>query len=212
MSVIANLLNYTDYVGCGWEIIFTTSIGERMSTGECNLIPAEPLIFPVFEHDPTTRTVNGWHGIIEDPMPDKDGKLFSYMTNATGSWDFYYVPDGEVHSPWDKCGTIWGIDIKDEYDDSTGEIYKSLYNLCYEVTENYPDRAPHSWTMMNDLHNLMQLIQGRRVEAELEILDRSIYYSGRFWISKISTDNSGLTTVTISYDVLPTYTDYTADT
>lgn len=189
-----------------------------VTTMQYNLIPAEPLIAPVFEYSPTTTTVNGWHGTFESSMPYYTSNNLeygcSYTQNATGSWDFYYVLDEQVHSPWDDCGTIWGLDIKNEYDDAydcRGNLQE--YGDSKEIKTNYPYNHKYSWTMANDLHGLISAIQGRRLYAVL-IYDwddnndksaciESYEYYGRFWVSKVSCASDGLTTVTISYDVTP---------
>ena len=128
-------------------------------TGELNLVPAGPLLIEPFDEKITTLDAAPWHGTIErTPLKDR------VFGNAEGSWEFYYVADGQSHTFWD----------------------------CY-IQMNIPKNADRymttasTWT--STYHTLLHCLQGRRVLVDVPDGKGSIKtYKGRCWVSGYSTD------------------------
>lgn len=134
-------------------------------------------------------TIPGLHGsLIKPSFKDLTNTQQNWETR-TGSLDFYYVPDGENHVLWD-------------------EYMMSVYeNRVAGVTHAHP------WCFFGQYHSILHRIQGRRfLEFYMPGNEGGFgdNYVGmlasdrhRAWLSKVKPDSSGRTTVTLSYEMLP---------
>jgi len=144
-------------------------------TGDLNLVPCSPLMIEPFNEKTSTLDAPPWHGTIEySPLKNR---LFS---NSEGSWEFYYVPDGQSHTFWD-CYIENGWNRPE----STG----------------WMDTAS-TWTAT--YHALLHYLQGRRMLVDVPDGSGNVTtYRGRCWVSSYTTDSTGQIKAVISYSLKP---------
>lgn len=147
----------------------------QLRTGDWNLVPTAPLMVEPFDEGTQTLDAAPWHGTIEyTPLQDR------VFGNSEGSWEFYYVPDGERHSFWD----------------------------CYSSVKDL-HRSSGRWlntdgTWLSTYHALLYFLQGQRVAVDVPDGEGNLTrYTGRCWVSSCTTDQDGQMRVTISYSLAP---------
>lgn len=161
-------------------------------TRKWGLVPTEPLTVPPFTEKTNVLQYPGWHGVQETPMSLR--KTPRYFANATGSWDFYYLPDGGTRSPWDSEG------ILTERGFDRPELEGEWLNRHY------------TWTAV--CHQIMGALQGQKCRVFINGPECVMGtgnkddsgLDGKLWLSKVSTEDnnqSGHLVLTISYDLEP---------
>lgn len=158
-------------------------------------MPVEQPYISKIQEKVTTVTLPGVHGSLIQPVFLDATNTHKNWEARTGSLDFYYLPDGKNHILWD-------------YDLYAHSVYYSGNNL--RTDENHD----HPWCFFGQYHKMLHFLQGRR-GTTLDIPgeeggfgDNGIGYTEaphpiRMWCSKVKPDNSGRTTVTVSYDIQP---------
>nr|DAG27768.1 MAG TPA: hypothetical protein [Caudoviricetes sp.] len=158
-------------------------------------MPVEQPYISKIQEKVTTVTLPGVHGSLIQPVFLDATNTHKNWEARTGSLDFYYLPDGKNHILWD-------------YDLYAHSVYYSGNNL--RTDENHD----HPWCFFGQYHKMLHFLQGRR-GTRLHIPgeeggfgDNDIGYTEaphaiRMWCSKVKPDNSGRTTVTVSYDIQP---------
>lgn len=161
-------------------------------TRKWGLIPAQPLTVPTFAEKVNSLQYPGWHGVQESPMSLR--KKPRYYANASGSWDFYYLPDGGTRSPWDSEGIL------------------TEKNFTRPMLEGEWLNRHYTWTAV--CHEIMAAIQGHKCKVFINGPEHVMGTGnkdntglvGKLWLSKISTedtDEAGHLLLTISYDLEP---------
>lgn len=168
---------------------------ESFSFQDYGFMPTEQPYISKAQEKVTTVTLPGVHGSLIQPV-------FLDATNAhknwearTGSLDFYYLPNGINHSLWDH------------------DLY--AHSVHYSGNDSRTDENhDHPWCFFGQYHKILHFLQGRRgttlyipgeeggfgnSSVELTKAPHAI----RMWCSKVKPDNSGRTTVTVSYDIQP---------
>lgn len=158
-------------------------------------MPTEQPYISKAQEKVTTATLPGVHGSLIQPVFLDATNTHKNWEARTGSLDFYYLPNGVNHSLWDL----------DLYAHS---VYYSGNNQ--RTNENHD----HPWCFFGQYHKILHFLQGRRgttlyipgeeggfgnVSVGLTHAPHAI----RMWCSKVKPDNSGRTTVTVSYDIQP---------
>lgn len=167
---------------------------ETCSTKELNLVPLSPLHVNAFEEDYETADLPAWHGGPERPPAEK-----RVYKNSTGSWDFYYIQDGNLHAGWDD----YGINCVDEVRTRCGIAKPNETSLAL-----YPgwQARPGGWS--SAYYRLMRIIQGRKclvtlyADASAVSAAGTKQYHGRCWVSGIKPEE-GRMVLTIAYDLEP---------
>lgn len=158
-------------------------------------MPTEQPYISKAQEKVTTVTLPGVHGSLIQPV-------FLDATNAhknwearTGSLDFYYLPNGINHSLWDH------------------DLY--AHSVHYSGNDSRTDENhDHPWCFFGQYHKILHFLQGRRgttlyIPGEEGGFGNSSVgltkapHAIRMWCSKVKPDNSGRTTVTVSYDIQP---------
>ena len=174
-------------------------------TRKWGLVPCESLVLPPFEEKITTQNAPGWHGAQEkrtsvyftDGSYHTNGRFFK---NATGSWEFYYLPDGATRSPWDAEGII------------------TQANFERPLNQGWMNR-PYTWSAV--YHLIQRALQGHKCHVFCNTGDHTwgapdwgqddsdpnndkTGCDGKIWVSKIDTgSDNGLVKFTLSYDLAP---------
>ena len=167
---------------------------ETCSTKELNLVPVSPLHVNAFEETDMTADIASLHGSPE--RPPAEHRVYK---NATGSWDFYYVQDGNLHAGWDD----YGINCVDNVRARCGIADPTKTSLAF-----YPgwQTRPGEWS--SAYYRLMRYIQGRRciltlyADATAVSPASKTSYTGRCWVSSVKPEE-GRMVFTISYDLEP---------
>jgi hypothetical protein len=168
---------------------------ESFSFQDYGFMPTEQPYISKAQEKVTTVTLPGVHGSLIQPV-------FLDATNAhknwearTGSLDFYYLPNGINHSLWDH------------------DLY--AHSVHYSGNDSRTDENhDHPWCFFGQYHKILHFLQGRRAETlyipgeEGGFGNSSVGltkapHAIRMWCSKVKPDNSGRTTVTVSYDIQP---------
>ena len=168
---------------------------ESFSFQDYGFMPTEQPYISKAQEKVTTVTLPGVHGSLIQPV-------FLDATNAhknwearTGSLDFYYLPNGINHSLWDH------------------DLY--AHSVHYSVNDSRTDENhDHPWCFFGQYHKILHFLQGRRgttlyIPGEEGGFGNSSVgltkapHAIRMWCSKVKPDNSGRTTVTVSYDIQP---------
>lgn len=168
---------------------------ESFSFQDYGFMPTEQPYISKAQEKVTTVTLPGVHGSLIQPV-------FLDATNAhknwearTGSLDFYYLPNGINHSLWDH------------------DLY--AHSVHYSGNDSRTDENhDHPWCFFGQYHKILHFLQGRRgttlyIPGEEGGFGNSSVgltkapHAIRMWCSKVKPDNSGRTTVTVSYDIQP---------
>lgn len=168
---------------------------ESFSFQDYGFMPTEQPYISKAQEKVTTVTLPGVHGSLIQPV-------FLDATNAhknwearTGSLDFYYLPNGINHSLWDH------------------DLY--AHSVHYSGNDSRTDENhDHPWCFFGQYHKILHFLQGRRgttlyIPGEEGGFGSSSVgltkapHAIRMWCSKVKPDNSGRTTVTVSYDIQP---------
>ena len=168
---------------------------ESFSFQDYGFMPTEQPYISKAQEKVTTVTLPGVHGSLIQPV-------FLDATNAhknwearTGSLDFYYLPNGINHSLWDH------------------DLY--AHSVHYSGNDSRTDENhDHPWCFFGQYHKILHFLQGRRgttlyIPGEEGGVGNSSVgltkapHAIRMWCSKVKPDNSGRTTVTVSYDIQP---------
>lgn len=168
---------------------------ESFSFQDYGFMPTEQPYISKAQEKVTTVTLPGVHGSLIQPV-------FLDATNAhknwearTGSLDFYYLPNGINHSLWDH------------------DLY--AHSVHYSGNDGRTDENhDHPWCFFGQYHKILHFLQGRRgttlyIPGEEGGFGNSSVgltkapHAIRMWCSKVKPDNSGRTTVTVSYDIQP---------
>ena len=168
---------------------------ESFSFQDYGFMPTEQPYISKAQEKVTTVTLPGVHGSLIQPV-------FLDATNAhknwearTGSLDFYYLPNGINHSLWDH------------------DLY--AHSVHYSRNDSRTDENhDHPWCFFGQYHKILHFLQGRRgttlyIPGEEGGFGNSSVgltkapHAIRMWCSKVKPDNSGRTTVTVSYDIQP---------
>lgn len=168
---------------------------ESFSFQDYGFMPTEQPYISKAQEKVTTVTLPGIHGSLIQPV-------FLDATNAhknwearTGSLDFYYLPNGINHSLWDH------------------DLY--AHSVHYSGNDSRTDENhDHPWCFFGQYHKILHFLQGRRgttlyIPGEEGGFGNSSVgltkapHAIRMWCSKVKPDNSGRTTVTVSYDIQP---------
>lgn len=168
---------------------------ESFSFQDYGFMPTEQPYISKAQEKVTTVTLPGVHGSLIQPV-------FLDVTNAhknwearTGSLDFYYLPNGINHSLWDH------------------DLY--AHSVHYSGNDSRTDENhDHPWCFFGQYHKILHFLQGRRgttlyIPGEEGGFGNSSVgltkapHAIRMWCSKVKPDNSGRTTVTVSYDIQP---------
>lgn len=168
---------------------------ESFSFQSYGFMPVEQPYVSKNQEKVTTVTLPGVHGSLIQPV-------FLDATNAhknwearTGSLDFYYLPNGINHSLWDH------------------DLY--AHSVHYSGNDSRTDENhDHPWCFFGQYHKILHFLQGRRgttlyIPGEEGGFGNSSVgltkapHAIRMWCSKVKPDNSGRTTVTVSYDIQP---------
>lgn len=168
---------------------------ESFSFQDYGFMPTEQPYISKAQEKVTTVTLPGVHGSLIQPV-------FLDATNAhknwearTGSLDFYYLPNGINHSLWDH------------------DLY--AHSVHYSGNDSRTDEThDHPWCFFGQYHKILHFLQGRRgttlyIPGEEGGFGNSSVgltkapHAIRMWCSKVKPDNSGRTTVTVSYDIQP---------
>lgn len=168
---------------------------ESFSFQDYGFMPTEQPYISKAQEKVTTVTLPGVHGSLIQPV-------FLDATNAhknwearTGSLDFYYLPNGINHSLWDH------------------DLY--VHSVHYSGNDSRTDENhDHPWCFFGQYHKILHFLQGRRgttlyIPGEEGGFGNSSVgltkapHAIRMWCSKVKPDNSGRTTVTVSYDIQP---------
>lgn len=168
---------------------------ESFSFQDYGFMPTEQPYISKAQEKVTTVTLPGVHGSLIQPV-------FLDATNAhknwearTGSLDFYYLPNGINHSLWDH------------------DLY--AHSVHYSGNDSRTDENhDHPWCFFGQYHKILHFLQGRRgttlyIPGEEGGFGNSSVgltkapHTIRMWCSKVKPDNSGRTTVTVSYDIQP---------
>lgn len=168
---------------------------ESFSFQDYGFMPTEQPYISKVQEKVTTVTLPGVHGSLIQPV-------FLDATNAhknwearTGSLDFYYLPNGINHSLWDH------------------DLY--AHSVHYSGNDSRTDENhDHPWCFFGQYHKILHFLQGRRgttlyIPGEEGGFGNSSVgltkapHAIRMWCSKVKPDNSGRTTVTVSYDIQP---------
>lgn len=168
---------------------------ESFSFQDYGFMPTEQPYISKAQEKVTTVTLPGAHGSLIQPV-------FLDATNAhknwearTGSLDFYYLPNGINHSLWDH------------------DLY--AHSVHYSGNDSRTDENhDHPWCFFGQYHKILHFLQGRRgttlyIPGEEGGFGNSSVgltkapHAIRMWCSKVKPDNSGRTTVTVSYDIQP---------
>ena len=168
---------------------------ESFSFPDYGFMPTEQPYISKAQEKVTTVTLPGVHGSLIQPV-------FLDATNAhknwearTGSLDFYYLPNGINHSLWDH------------------DLY--AHSVHYSGNDSRTDENhDHPWCFFGQYHKILHFLQGRRgttlyIPGEEGGFGNSTVgltkapHAIRMWCSKVKPDNSGRTTVTVSYDIQP---------
>ena len=167
--------------------------GSGLGTSELNLIPTEPLTITPFEERTELVDAPGCHGTMESGLY-ADMNVYS---NATGSWTFYYVHDGQNRSTWDNCSQdgCTGTGIAAEYGQTTARLTDAD-----KARQNYDGWYAYPWTFLGMMRRLLTMLQGKRVQVTLPGVKT---YKGRCCVSSFDTNENGQMQATISYDLAP---------
>ena len=168
---------------------------ESFSFQDYGFMPTEQPYISKAQEKETTVTLPGVQGSLIQPV-------FLDATNAhknwearTGSLDFYYLPNGINHSLWDH------------------DLY--AHSVHYSGNDSRTDENhDHPWCFFGQYHKILHFLQGRRgttlyIPGEEGGFGNSSVgltkapHAIRMWCSKVKPDNSGRTTVTVSYDIQP---------
>ncbi len=168
---------------------------ESFSFQDYGFMPTEQPYISKAQEKVTTVTLPGVHGSLIQPV-------FLDATNAhknwearTGSLDFYYLPNGINHSLWDH------------------DLY--AHSVHYSGNDSRTDENhDHPWCFFGQYHKILHFLQGRRgttlyIPGEEGGFGNSSVgltkapHAIRMWCRKVKPDNSGRTTVTVSYDIQP---------
>lgn len=168
---------------------------ESFSFQDYGFMPTEQPYISKAQEKVTTVTLPGVHGSLIQPV-------FLDATNAhknwearTGSLDFYYLPNGINHSLWDH------------------DLY--AHSVHYSGNDSRTDENhDHPWCFFGQYHKILHFLQGRRgttlyIPGEEGGFGNSSVgltkapHAIRMWCSNVKPDNSGRTTVTVSYDIQP---------
>ena len=168
---------------------------ESFSFQDYGFMPTEQPYISKAQEKVTTVTLPGVHGSLIQPV-------FLDATNAhknwearTGSLDFYYLPNGINHNLWDH------------------DLY--AHSVHYSGNDSRTDENhDHPWCFFGQYHKILHFLQGRRgttlyIPGEEGGFGNSSVgltkapHAIRMWCSKVKPDNSGRTTVTVSYDIQP---------
>lgn len=168
---------------------------ESFSFQDYGFMPTEQPYISKAQEKVTTVTLPGVHGSLIQPV-------FLDATNAhknwearTGSLDFYYLPNGINHSLWDH------------------DLY--AHSVHYSGNDSRTDENhDHPWCFFGQYHKILHFLQGRRgttlyIPGEEGGFGNSSVgltkapHAIRMWCSKVKPNNSGRTTVTVSYDIQP---------
>lgn len=168
---------------------------ESFSFQDYGFMPTEQPYISKAQEKVTTVTLPVVHGSLIQPV-------FLDATNAhknwearTGSLDFYYLPNGINHSLWDH------------------DLY--AHSVHYSGNDSRTDENhDHPWCFFGQYHKILHFLQGRRgttlyIPGEEGGFGNSSVgltkapHAIRMWCSKVKPDNSGRTTVTVSYDIQP---------
>lgn len=168
---------------------------ESFSFQDYGFMPTEQPYISKAQEKVTTVTLPGVHGSLIQPV-------FLDATNAhknwearTGSLDFYYLPNGINHSLWDH------------------DLY--AHSVHYSGNDSRTDENhDHPWCFFGQYHKILHFLQGRRgttlyIPGEEGGFGNSSVgltkapHAIRMWCSEVKPDNSGRTTVAVSYDIQP---------
>lgn len=172
------------------------------STEAWGLIPASPLVVAPFIETIDTYTTYGYSGKYQS-RTKTDANLGRKFEYSSGSWDFYYIGDGKVHSSWDGygCGLL---------------CTESDYQTIKHLDERLP-WAQRPWFWSAAYTTICRALNGCRCRAyvygQAEGIRDAIgsvspdygaapFYDGRCWVSNVK-DSNGQVTITISYEFEP---------
>lgn len=182
-------------VGPSYESSIQYWSDERFNFVSYGFMPIEQPYISKIQEKVTTVTLPGVHGSLIQPVFLDATNTHKNWETRTGSLDFYYLPDGKNHILWD-------------HDLYAHSVYYSGNNL--RTDENHD----HPWCFFGQYHKMLHFLQGRRAtslyipgeEGGFGNISVGLTYAPnaiRMWCSKVKPDNSGRTTVTVSYDIQP---------
>lgn len=168
---------------------------ESFSFQDYGFMPTEQPYISKAQEKVTTVTLPGVHGSLIQPVFLDAANAHKNWEARTGSLDFYYLPNGINHSLWDH------------------DLY--AHSVHYSGNDSRTDENhDHPWCFFGQYHKILHFLQGRRgttlyIPGEEGGFGNSSVgltkapHAIRMWCSKVKPDNSGRTTVTVSYDIQP---------
>lgn len=168
---------------------------ESFSFQDYGFMPTEQPYISKAQEKVTTVTLPGVHGSLIQPVFLDATNAHTNWEARTGSLDFYYLPNGINHSLWDH------------------DLY--AHSVHYSGNDSRTDENhDHPWCFFGQYHKILHFLQGRRgttlyIPGEEGGFGNSSVgltkapHAIRMWCSKVKPDNSGRTTVTVSYDIQP---------
>lgn len=159
--------------------------GQETSMNGMNFVPKEGPALGAFQERVSTTTLPGFHGSMIVPEYDSTGSAHRFRDNLTGSIEFVYCPDGKNHVLWEECNP--------------------------EVDPTLSDREwnHHPWCFYAQYHRLLHRMQGDRMNdfrTSRDVLaglykDKLRTAKSRVWVSGVSTDSDGETSLTLGFEV-----------